>query len=99
KLHVPSIIFSATLPKNSGRVSSFWGRLFYGSIFEKLSAISCVSEADKENFLRLSNDLEKIISVDGDTRFDQVIARVDERRALPLWTERLIGNIFIAGSS
>jgi len=99
RFKIPSILFSATLPKSSGRVSSFWGRLFYASIFEKLSAISCVSENDKENFLRLSDELEKIISVDGDTRFDQAIARVDERRPHPLWTEKLSGNIFVVGSS
>jgi 3-deoxy-D-manno-octulosonic-acid transferase len=95
--HIPSILFSATLPRQSARVSNFWGRHFYARIFKDLTRISCVSEEDKNNFLLLSKTLP--VTVDGDTRFDQAITRVEERRALPPWTAQLKGPVFLAGST
>jgi 3-deoxy-D-manno-octulosonic-acid transferase len=97
KYKIPSLIFSATLPRHSGRVSSFWGRLFFESIFKDLNKISVVSAEDRDNFLRLSDDLP--VSVDGDTRFDQAISRVAENRELPAWTQKLPSPVFIAGST
>ncbi len=95
KRNIPSILFSATLPSHSGRYASFWGRLFYGSVVEKLSTISCVSESDRDNFTRLAPD--QSFTVDGDTRFDQVIYRVSENR--PLRLEFNGGPVFVAGST
>jgi 3-deoxy-D-manno-octulosonic-acid transferase len=97
KAKIPSLLFSATLPKNSGRVASFWGRLFYGLIMEDLTQISAVTEDDRQNFLRISEDLN--VTVDGDTRFDQVIKRVGEHRPLPLWLSEISGSILVAGST
>jgi 3-deoxy-D-manno-octulosonic-acid transferase len=97
KAQIPSLLFSATLPKESGRVASFWGRLFYQSIFKDLTKISVVSEEDKENFRHISESLD--VFVEGDTRFDQVISRVEEKRTLPEWCNKLNGPAFVAGST
>jgi 3-deoxy-D-manno-octulosonic-acid transferase len=80
KASIPSILFSATLPSNSGRVASFFGRLLYGEIIEKLTRISCVSQADADNFHLLSQDSD--IQIDGDTRFDQVFARLENPKSI-----------------
>jgi 3-deoxy-D-manno-octulosonic-acid transferase len=97
KAHIPSILFSATLPNTSGRVSSFFGRLIYESIFENITKISVVSDEDKNNFLRLSEELP--IFIEGDTRFDQAISRVEEKRALPFWVEKINQPCVVAGST
>jgi 3-deoxy-D-manno-octulosonic-acid transferase len=98
KKNIPSLLFSATLPSHSGRVASFLGRLLYGRIIEDLTHVSCVTEEDKDNFLRLDSDLE--ISVDGDTRFDQVLFRLSEDRPLKkLFEVSPSPPIFVAGST
>lgn len=95
KYNLPSLLFAATLPSHSGRAASFWGRLLYGTITDDLSFISCVSEEDLTNFKKLSEDVS--ISVDGDTRFDQVITRVKQNR--PLKELNPGGPTFVIGSS
>ncbi len=72
---IPSILFSATLTPQSARVASFFGRLFYSFVTEDLSEISVVTEEDKDNFMRISHDSK--VTVDGDTRFDQVFNRLE----------------------
>jgi 3-deoxy-D-manno-octulosonic-acid transferase len=96
KKQIPSILFSATLPSHSGRYASFFGRVFYGSIVEALNQVSCVSENDRDNFLRLDSELR--ISVDGDTRFDQVLHRLAETRELKI-KRPASSKVFVAGST
>ena len=76
KNKIPSILFSATLPAHSPRVASFWGRLFYSFVTSHLTHISCVSEDDKDHFLRVNS--QSSVSADGDTRFDQVFYRLEQ---------------------
>ncbi|MDZ4676640.1 MAG: glycosyltransferase N-terminal domain-containing protein [Oligoflexia bacterium] len=99
KKNIPSILFSATLPSHSGRAASFWGRLLYGRIVEDLTYVSCVAEEDKSNFLRLDPDIK--ISIDGDTRFDQVLFRLQENRPIKNLSSTQTPNtpIFVAGST
>lgn len=75
KANIPSLLFAATLPSTSGRVASFWGRLLYSDLLENLTYVSCVSVEDEDNFRRL--DSRANISVDGDTRYDQVLLRLN----------------------
>jgi 3-deoxy-D-manno-octulosonic-acid transferase len=96
KKSVPSILFAATLPGHSGRHASLFGRIFYGRIVEDLEFVSCVSEEDRRNFIRLDPEIK--ISVDGDTRFDQVTARLAENRELKI-TKPSGRRIFVAGST
>lgn len=95
KRNIPTILFSATLPSHSGRIASRWGRLLYGSVVSKISHISCVTDEDKINFLKLSE--KPTISVDGDTRFDQVCHRLQEKRPIKTLFEG--EKIFVAGST
>jgi 3-deoxy-D-manno-octulosonic-acid transferase len=96
KKKTPSILFSATLPQQSGRYASFFGRIFYGSVIHSLSHISCVTRDDEANFKRLEEDVPT--SVDGDTRFDQVISRIAERRRLKNFVDHM-APCFVAGST
>ena len=63
---------------------------------EKLTYVSCVTEEDRQNFLRLDPSLQ--IGVEGDTRFDQVIQRVGENRPVKTAVEKM-APCFVVGSS
>ena len=101
---IPSVLFSATLPSTSGRVASFWGRLLYSQIVDNIFHISCVSDLDADNFRLLGSSLK--ISVDGDTRYDQVIARLASPRPIKFQSSTYVTSsigrakvVFVAGST
>lgn len=84
--NIPSLLFSATLTKQSGRARGL-GRWMSRATFSNLSAIFAVSREDADVFasLDLKNDLENEcgnsrahtqVREAGDTRYDQVIQRL-----------------------
>ncbi|MCC6276662.1 MAG: hypothetical protein IT289_01960 [Oligoflexia bacterium] len=94
---VPTVLFSATLPEHSPRVSNFLSRLFYGSFIGLIDEILCVSAADELQFRRYR--LKGQITVSGDTRFDQVKTRLAENRPLLNLGSIDPFNTFIYGST
>lgn len=70
---IPSILFTATAAESSTRKLPIV-RSFYRDTFRSLSKILTVSQEDKSQFESFGVDPRKIV-VDGDTRFDQVLAR------------------------
>jgi 3-deoxy-D-manno-octulosonic-acid transferase len=95
--HLPTLLFSATLPKNSGRARGI-GRIVSRVTFGFLDHIMCVSEADKEVFKSLG--AESRTEVTGDTRYDQVLARL--RNPKPLKEEFFTSipqPLLVAGST
>jgi 3-deoxy-D-manno-octulosonic-acid transferase len=73
KAGVPTLLFSATLPANSGRARGI-GRWMSRASFSYLDQIFCVSPDDRAVFASLGFD--KVTNVSGDTRYDQVTARL-----------------------
>ena len=70
---IPSLLFSATLAAGSGRATGF-GRWASRAVFSKLTEIYCVSEADRAVFEGLRIAPRTVVA--GDTRYDQVRARL-----------------------
>ncbi|MBK9293978.1 MAG: hypothetical protein IPM57_05965 [Oligoflexia bacterium] len=99
KNKVKTLLFSATLTSHSPKVASLFGRLFYSLVIENLNHISCVSTDDAENFKKILNDIS--VSIDGDTRFDQVFYRLNHS-VIPMEIKNLIPQnkkVFIAAST
>lgn len=95
KAGVPSLLFSATLPPTSGRARGL-GRILSRAVFSQLSAIYCVSEHDKATFASLGfDDLTEIV---GDTRYDQVLARLKSPKPVKDGLFDGKPHILIAGS-
>lgn len=97
KLHnVPSLLFSATLVANSGRAKA-GSRVFSKFVFKNLDAIYCVTSDDKRIFSELG--CADKTTVVGDTRYDQVIERLQNPKPI----SDLIGNsvlpVLVAGST
>jgi 3-deoxy-D-manno-octulosonic-acid transferase len=82
KREVPSILFSATLGTDSGRFFPVV-RNFNRRVYSQLTRILVIRQSDKDAFLSYGID-DKKISVTGDTRFDQVIARQGKERTAVL---------------
>lgn len=95
---VPSLLFSATLPAHSGRAKGL-GRWLSRVVFSFLSEIFCVSPEDEKVFLNLKTDLH--VRIGGDTRYDQVQARLQAPK--PLREEIFAGvareAVLVAGST
>lgn len=75
KRKIPALLFAATLSEESSR-SGFLAGSLTRVAFNSLTRIFCVSEADKENFEALK--IRTAVEVAGDTRFDQVIHRLQK---------------------
>lgn len=77
---IPSILFSAT------RAKPFRGRFFARWLnrwrFNQLSLIAAVSKDDEKNFRALN--ISTPVVVTGDTRYDQVLFRLQEKREIPV---------------
>lgn len=70
---IPVLLVDATLQPHSLR--SRWPAVhLYREVYRRLACISAVADADAERFRRVVPD-HPAISVDGDTRFDQVMRR------------------------
>jgi 3-deoxy-D-manno-octulosonic-acid transferase len=70
---VPSLLFSATLTSSSGR-SAAWARPAALLSLDPLAQIFCVGESDREAFAKLGYAAKTRVA--GDTRYDQVLARL-----------------------
>ncbi|HVK61970.1 MAG TPA: glycosyltransferase N-terminal domain-containing protein [Bdellovibrionales bacterium] len=94
---IPSLLFSATLADNSGRMRGL-GRWVSHSVFPLLGEVFAVTPADRKNFQQLGAHAE----VGGDTRYDQVRTRLENPKAIrnELFTgPRSNEPALIAGSS
>lgn len=98
QMNVPSLLFSATLAKQSSRMN-FLAKHFTAWTLRMLSEIHCVSQDDLENFRELG--LAKITHVCGDTRYDQVIDRLKNPKPVKdqLFRHSPQEKIFVAGST
>ncbi len=91
---IPSLLFSTTVNSRRG-LFSIYADKFRRWLYARVSQIFVVSPADQKRLrsLKLNN-----VSVAGDTRFDQVIYRLEHRRPVKDFSrdERFV---FIAGST
>jgi len=94
---VPIVLVDATLSRSSRRLSRL-GRSFYRSIYAAITRIVAISELDAERF-RSSVPQHARITVAGDTRFDRVMERWNEREATSLAYDPLGRHVVIAGST
>ena len=69
-----TLLFSATLAPTSGRVRNPLSRWMTRAVFNQLDTIFCVDPSDLESFKQIG--LGERTRVAGDTRYDQVIARL-----------------------
>lgn len=74
---IPTYVFSAVVNKNSSFLAKWWREFLFG----QLTKIFVVSNDDKN---ALSENLQKKTEVIGDTRFDQVFARLENPKPLPI---------------
>jgi 3-deoxy-D-manno-octulosonic-acid transferase len=74
---VPVVLIDATLSETSKRFTAF-GRRFYASVYPAIEKILAISEADALRF-RACAPGHRSISVAGDTRFDRVMERKENR--------------------
>lgn len=81
--NIPTALFSATLTESSKRMKNPISRFFAKWSLEKLDHLFCVSASDVAQFARLN--LSDKCSVVGDTRFEQVLYRLQNPK--PLKTE------------
>jgi len=98
KQQVPSMMFAATLAQSSSRMN-FLAKKFTGWTLGMLDEIQCVTKDDFENFKTLG--LGDITKVSGDTRYDQVIARLKNPKAIKshLFEIGAEQKILVAGST
>jgi 3-deoxy-D-manno-octulosonic-acid transferase len=93
---VPIVLVDATLSASSGRLS-LPARWLYRDVYGRIDAILAISDQDAERF-RASVPEHESVSVTGDTRFDRVMERWEQRSAsafaLPAG-----GRTLIAGST
>jgi len=94
---VPMVLIDATLSPSSRRYSAA-GRILYGDLYRRIDRILAISEEDAARFTR-SAPGHAGVSVTGDTRFDRVMERWQNRprRALELPQDGL--RTLIAGST
>ena len=97
---IPMLLLDATLHAGSQR-NRWPARRLYARLYQQLSTISAVTEADATRFRQIVPEHAGIV-VDGDTRFDQVAQRrrMAARVDLPHWIKRSDRPFtFLAGSS
>ncbi len=94
---IPCVLFAATLARASSRrgfLSSSLTRVALNS----LSMIYCVSDEDRENFAALG--LRTPVEVAGDTRFDQVLHRLQNPAPVKSGLKpETVAPIFVCGST
>lgn len=89
---IPTYIFSAVVNENSSFITKLWREF----LFKKLNQIFLVSKSDLS---ALSESLQKKSYVIGDTRYDQVFARLASPKPLPDVIKHNTGFMAVAGSS
>lgn len=97
KQRIPSLLFSATLASGSSRRGLFASSLNRLAL-NSLDLIYCVSLSDEENFRDLG--VKTPIEINGDTRFDQVLHRLNQPNPVDTGLAPAVGEkIFICGST
>ncbi|MEX0736154.1 MAG: glycosyltransferase N-terminal domain-containing protein [Bacteroidota bacterium] len=99
KRGIPTFIANATLSRKSSRHSLLL-KNFHRHLYNELTAILTVSDTDRQAFLDLGMDPEKLHTI-GETRYDQVWQRSLDARTKHLIPEALLKGkrVFVAGSS
>jgi 3-deoxy-D-manno-octulosonic-acid transferase len=92
-LNVPMILFSVTKTK----APNSFVAAFYKWIFSYLKAVFTVSEADANVLQNILPDLS--IEAIGDTRFDQVLARLSSPKPIREQLRPVRGKTLVAGST
>jgi 3-deoxy-D-manno-octulosonic-acid transferase len=97
KLDIPQILISGTLSSSSKRLSPF-ARGFYGHLYSLLHSIAAISNEDAERLRKYGHN--KNIFTAGDTRFDQVLQRINNSTVkLPDILASATDDFIIAGST
>ncbi len=78
--NIPIMLFASSLGQANRRMSR-WARPFVRTLLEPIDLISCPSPADRQQFAKLG--LADKTYEDGDTRYDEVIFRQQQRLPLP----------------
>ncbi|MEC9283011.1 MAG: glycosyltransferase N-terminal domain-containing protein [Bdellovibrionota bacterium] len=94
---IPSMLFAATFVEGSGRNASFLSRKFYSWVHNLVDQIYCVTDEDKSLFLSLNYKGD--IFVSGDTRYEQVIWKLEQSTQFPINIAHDSRLIMIAGST
>jgi 3-deoxy-D-manno-octulosonic-acid transferase len=95
---VPIFLINASLYSGSKRL--FWfTKPFYRAVYNNFNLILATSDADRENFCRLVDP--DVLTVIGDTKFDQVIYRQEESRKKEIIPHQIVEDrwILVAGST
>lgn len=96
---IPALLVNATMPLNS-KMSWPLVRWFFRAYMGELQLLAPASEADAKGFEKILNGRAGL-KILGDTRYDQVLRRVEEsrtRQVIP--RERFDGmRVFVAGST
>ncbi len=96
KAAIPQILISGTLSSKSKRLSPLI-RSFYGEMYSLLDSIAAISDKDAERFKKYGRKLN--IFTAGDTRFDQVIQRIEKSDVKPPGITTTGDNDFIIAGS
>lgn len=96
-LKIPCFLINASLHHGSKRLRPL-SRVFHKMIYDKLSRIITISKNDRDNYQKLVQ-AEKIV-IAGDTKFEQVILRMEESKKKKVVSEEISRNkkIIVAGS-
>lgn len=90
---IPTYVFSAVVNKDSSFLAKWWREFLFG----QLTKIFVVSNDDKN---ALSEKLQKKTEVLGDTRYDQVFARLENPKPLPMvFNQDIPKPIVVCGST
>jgi 3-deoxy-D-manno-octulosonic-acid transferase len=97
--HLRSVLFSATLTPDSGRTRGV-GRWATRATLNQLDDIFCVSELDAKEFRAIGLNRTQITQA-GDTRYDQVIRRLETPKPVRDDLFESIGqrDLFVCGST
>jgi 3-deoxy-D-manno-octulosonic-acid transferase len=94
---IPSLLFSATFAENSSRLHGVSASVTQWAL-NQLSAIHCVSDKDVQELSTLK--LATPVTVQGDTRFDQVFHRLENPRILKTELQPSAASpVLVAGST
>lgn len=96
-LKIPCVLINASLHDSSQQLKPLF-RVFHKSIYDRLQKVITISERDANNYKKLI-PAEKII-VAGDTKYEQVIMRMEESKKKHIFPEHIAANkkVFLAGS-
>lgn len=98
KMGIPTALVNASIYEKSRRLNPFY-RWMQSIIYKRLSVILAISEEDAKRFALLAHP--SAIKVTGDTKYEQVLFRRDERLKTDIIPSQILKDklIFVAGSS